>query len=226
MAAQREWYEKDYYAVLGVPQNATAKEITKAYRKLARENHPDANPANNPPPRSASRTSRRRTTCSATRASARSTTKSAGSARWGFPGGGGGPGGFRFDVGADGSATSSARCSGGASRARPRGGSGVGPQRGSDLEASLTLDFVDAVKGITTTLYLTGDAQCSPARATEPSPAHHRRVLQCGGRGVVDDNQGVFSFSSPCPRCQGNGASSSIRAARAAAPESRSASAR
>ena len=44
MAAQREWYEKDYYALLGVAQTAEAKEITKAYRKLARENHPDAKP--------------------------------------------------------------------------------------------------------------------------------------------------------------------------------------
>ena len=46
MAAQREWYEKDYYKVLGVAENASAKDITKAYRKLARELHPDANPGN------------------------------------------------------------------------------------------------------------------------------------------------------------------------------------
>ena len=44
MAAQREWYEKDYYKVLGVGEDSTAKEITKAYRKLARELHPDKNP--------------------------------------------------------------------------------------------------------------------------------------------------------------------------------------
>src|SRR6476646_7871732 len=46
MAAQpqREWFEKDYYKVLGVPETATDKEIRRAYRKLAKENHPDANP--------------------------------------------------------------------------------------------------------------------------------------------------------------------------------------
>ncbi len=44
MAAQPEWLEKDYYAVLGVPQTATDKEITRAYRKLAKQYHPDANP--------------------------------------------------------------------------------------------------------------------------------------------------------------------------------------
>ena len=44
MAAQREWFEKDYYKILGVAEDASAKDITKAYRKLARQYHPDTNP--------------------------------------------------------------------------------------------------------------------------------------------------------------------------------------
>ena len=44
MAPQREWFEKDYYATLGVSKEASAREVTKAYRKLARSLHPDANP--------------------------------------------------------------------------------------------------------------------------------------------------------------------------------------
>ncbi len=78
MAPQREWFEKDYYKVLGVASTASDKEISRAYRKLAKELHPDATPA----PRTASRRSPRPTRSWAIPTSARSTTRSAASDRW------------------------------------------------------------------------------------------------------------------------------------------------
>jgi molecular chaperone DnaJ len=59
MAPQREWFEKNYYDVLGVPESATDKDISRAYKKLAKQYHPDANQGN---PRNASRRSPPRTT--------------------------------------------------------------------------------------------------------------------------------------------------------------------
>jgi molecular chaperone DnaJ len=210
VAPQREWFEKDYYKILGVPETATAKDITKAYRKLARQHHPDANPG-------------------AAGAEAEERFKEISAAydvlgddekrkeydevrKLGPVGGfgGAGPGGFRFDVG-DQNLGDLGDLIGqmfGQARSGRRGGgaTGVGPRRGADVEATLTLDFVDAVRGITTTLHLTSDAQCSTCKGTGAKPGTEPKVCSaCGGRGVVDDDQGFFSFSTPCTRCHGTG---------------------
>jgi len=90
---------------------------------------------------------------------------------------------------------------------RGRGGSsGVQPRRGTDIEAQLTVDFADAVTGLETTLYLTTDAQCSTCHGSGAKPGTSPKVCSnCQGRGVTDDNQGMFSFSSPCHLCSGTG---------------------
>jgi molecular chaperone DnaJ len=208
MAAQREWFEKDYYAILGVPETATQKEITRAYRKLARELHPDRNPGN---------------------AEAEERFKAVSAAydvlgdeakrgeydevrRLGPVGGfGGGPGGFTFNV--DDSSMGGLGDLLGQMFGRGRGGgrgsgpgAGAGPRRGADVRAELTLDFIDAVHGVTTTLHLTSDAQCSTCHGSGARPGTTPKLCpQCGGRGVIDDNQGLFSFSTPCRRCGGAG---------------------
>jgi molecular chaperone DnaJ len=209
VSAQRDWFEKDYYQVLGVSADASQKDITKAYRKLARQLHPDQNPGDAAAEERFKEVSAAYDVLGddAKRAEydeVRRLGPMAGGGR------GGGPGGFSFNVGdmqggdiGDllGQMFGRGRGPGG------RGASGVGPRRGADVTAQLNLEFADAVTGLTTTLYLTSDAQCSTCSGSGSKPGTHPQVCAvCGGRGVVDDNQGLFSFSSPCRNCQGSGA--------------------
>jgi molecular chaperone DnaJ len=205
MAAQREWFEKDYYKELGVAETATAKEITKAYRKLARELHPDKNPGN------AAAEERFKAVSAAydvlgDEAKRKEYDEVRRLGPFGGRGGPGGPGGFTFnmdDANASGLGDLLGQMFG---RRTARGESGAGPRRGADVEAELTLDFVDAARGITTTLHLTSDAQCSTCHGSGARPGTTPKLCpQCGGRGVIDDNQGLFSFSTPCRRCGGAG---------------------
>lgn len=204
MTAQREWFEKDYYRVLGVSESASAKEITKAYRKLARQYHPDQNPGD------AAAEDRFKEVSAAYEVLGDAAKRGEYDevrrlGPMGAMGGAGGPGGFTFNVG---------NTEGGIGdlfgqmfgQRGSRGRSGVGPQRGADVTAQLTLDFDDAARGVTTTLHLTADASCSTCGGSGAAPGTNpQSCSQCGGRGVLDDNQGFFSFSSPCRACQGRG---------------------
>jgi molecular chaperone DnaJ len=202
MTAQREWYEKDYYKVLGVPPEATPKEITKAYRQLARKLHPDQNPGD-------AASEERFKEVSAAYEVLGDATKRAeyDEVRRLGPMGGGG---FSFNPG-DGSGdfTDLLGQMFGRSAGGRRGGAtmrGAGPRRGGDLSTTLTLEFEEAVKGLTTTLHLTSEASCASCKGTGARAGTSATTCsRCGGRGVVDDNQGVFSFSSPCINCQGRG---------------------
>lgn len=216
MAVQREWFEKDYYKALGVSRSATDKEITKAYRKLAKQFHPDANPGD----RSAEDRFKDVSTAydvlgdPAKRREydeVRSTTRQTA----GFGGGGAtrGPNpyatgsyagtdpdgaNFRFEDLGD--------LFGGLFGRNGRQSRGTGPQRGDDLEAELHLSFLDAINGVTTSVNVTSDATCDICRGSGAEPGTTAATCAtCGGRGVMDDNQGVFSFSRPCPTCHGAG---------------------
>ncbi|HWL45393.1 MAG TPA: molecular chaperone DnaJ [Ilumatobacter sp.] len=201
MAAQREWFDNDYYQVLGVPADAPAKDITKAYRKLARELHPDKNPGNT------TAEERFKAVSAAYQVLGdEATRKEYDEVRRMGPSGGFSFNSSDFGGGADfgdllGQMFGRGRRAGGGG-----GRSGVAPQRGTDVTARLTMDFDDAVRGVTTTLYLTSDAQCSTCGGNGARPGTAPAVCPvCSGRGVVDDNQGMFSFSSPCQRCHGRG---------------------
>ena len=210
MTAQREWFEKDYYDMLGVSDSATPKEITKAYRKLARELHPDQNPGDD------ASEERFKDVAAAYDVLGDEDTRAEYDEvrRMGPPGGPGGPGGFNFNVSdfrdSGGLGDLLGDMFGGGGGRGGRGGraahGGVGPRRGVDITAHLTVDFEDAATGMTTTLHLTTDAPCSTCGGSGAAPGTSPTACaNCGGRGVIDDNQGLFAFSSPCPVCQGQG---------------------
>ena len=206
-AAQRDWFEKDYYQVLGVSADASQKDITKAYRKLARQLHPDQNPGDAAAEERVKEVSAAYDVLGdATKRAEYDEVRRLGPMAGGVRGGG--PGGFSFNVGdmQGGDIGDLLGQMFGRGRAGGRAGGGVGPRRGADVTAELNLDFADAARGLTTTLYLTSDAQCSTCSGSGSKPGTSPQVCGvCGGRGVVDDNQGLFSFSSPCRNCQGRG---------------------
>ena len=218
MAPQREWFEKDYYKLLGVAASAAPKEITKAYRKLARELHPDANPGNPAAEEKFKEVSAaydvlgdeaKRKEYDEVRRLGPIAGGFGGGGPGGF-GGGAGPGGFTFNMGTDGLGDLLGGLFGNRGRRGPGGGArGAGPQRGEDLTATVTLEFADAVVGIATTLHLTSDAACSTCEGSGAAPGTAPKVCtNCGGRGVTPTTRGC-SASRRRARCAPGGVSSS-----------------
>jgi molecular chaperone DnaJ len=210
VAPQREWFEKDYYKVLGVSDSATPKEITRAYRKLARQFHPDANAGDKAAEERFKEVSAAYDVIGdEAKRKEYDEVRRLGPMSGMFGGGGrpGGPGGFTFTT--DGSGDLGDLFSSIFSRGRGRGrqaSRGMGPQRGADLEAELQLSFEGAAKGVTTSVNLVSDVVCSNCHGSGARPGTTPRVCdRCGGRGVLDEDQGLFSFSTPCPVCAGVG---------------------
>jgi molecular chaperone DnaJ len=194
------------YETLGVAKNASDEEIKKAYRKLAREYHPDRNPGDNG---AEDRFKEVQAAYDLLKdPEKRKQYDAFGSARpGGFPGGfsgGGFPGGGdvhyeEFNLGDLGDLLGGMF----------RGGRGAGmrqPIRGDDLEARVRISFEDSLKGVQVRVPVQTETVCSVCHGTGAEPGTSPVVCpQCGGRGVVSDSQGLFAFSQPCPRCQGNG---------------------
>ena len=220
--SSKDWLEKDFYAVLGVAKSASADEIKKAYRKLARDLHPDRNPNNREAEERFKAASEAYDVLSddkkrkeydemrslfgsgAFRRGARS-----GGGQFdpsdlfgGFTGAGAGDGADRRFGGAGFSDIFSSIFSGG----NPAGGARRGPRRGRDVETEVTLDFAQAVRGTTLPLGLRSAGACDTCHGDGAKPGTTPRTCpQCNGTGLISRNQGSFSFSEPCRECQGAG---------------------
>ena len=200
MAAQA----KSLYDVLGVAKTASADEIKKAYRKLARQYHPDRNPGD------ASAEERFKEVQAAydvlSDPEKRKQYDSFGSTngRGGFQGGNVNFGDFNIgDFGDLGDLFGGLFGGGGGGRGRERR---PRAQRGNDLEVEVNLSFEDSLKGIETKIPVTLETACSHCHGSGAKPGTAPKICpECNGRGVVAESQGFFALSQPCPRCHGNG---------------------
>ncbi|MEX0663988.1 MAG: molecular chaperone DnaJ [Acidimicrobiia bacterium] len=210
MAPQREWFEKDYYEVLGLSASATDKDVQKAYRNLAKQYHPDANSGD------AAAEERFKEISAAhevlgdpdRRKEYDEVRQMVATGRGPGAGGFGGRGfeGATFDFGEGGGLGDLFGGLFGGGAGRQPGRPPTAPQRGHDLETELRLDFLDAVHGVTTSVALTSDAACSKCGGNGAEPGTMpERCATCGGSGSVAVDQGPFSFSQVCPTCGGRG---------------------
>jgi molecular chaperone DnaJ len=190
------------YEVLGVPKTASDDEIKKAYRKLAREYHPDRNPGDD------SAEDRFKEVQSAydllrDPEKRRAYDQFGATGARGFPGAGPDMGGIRFEefnLGDIGDLLGG-MFGGGARRAGVRQ-----PVRGDDLAAHVRISFEDSLRGAQVRVPVEAETVCSVCHGTGAEPGTSPVVCpQCQGRGVVSDSQGLFAFSQPCPRCRGSG---------------------
>lgn len=209
MTPQREWLDKDYYAVLGVSKEASQEEIKKAYRKLARENHPDANPDDPAAERRFKEIGEANAVLGdpEKRKEYDELRRLGAAGMGGFGGAGGFPGGDAGDLGdllrgifGDGMGAGGGRRGFSTGRGRAR------PQPGADLQADVHLSFEDALAGVRTKLRINGDGPCDTCNGTGAAPGTSPVVCTtCGGRGQVVVDQGPFSIANTCPTCAGRG---------------------
>ncbi|WP_203336427.1 molecular chaperone DnaJ [Nocardioides limicola] len=196
-----DWIGKDFYKVLGVSKDATADQIKKAYRKLARANHPDSNPDDS------AKHERFKEVAAAYDvvgdAEKRKRYDEIRSMPHGY-----GAGGAGFDL----SDLFGQRSSGGLGDVFGdifRGGRqqqrSVRPQRGQDVETTATIGFDEALDGVTVSLALSSDAPCSTCAGTGGKPGTRPRVCaECDGAGfVVASMGGAFNLNETCPSCGG-----------------------
>jgi molecular chaperone DnaJ len=201
----------DYYKTLGVEKKATPEEIKKAYRKLARQYHPDRNPDDKKAEERFKEISQAHDVLGDPE---KRKQYDNGSGQFATPGAGGpgsgfgGFGNFDFDASSMGDILSNlfggsgpgGGAGGGGRRARSR------PQRGGDLETEVRISFDQSISGAQVPLSVPTSGVCATCHGTGAKPGTTPKVCpRCEGRGIETEGQGMFSISQPCSRCGGSG---------------------
>jgi molecular chaperone DnaJ len=194
----------DYYKTLGVERKASADEIKKAYRKLARRYHPDRNPDDKDAEARFKEISQAYDVLGDPDKRKQYDSGTGPFATGAGPGGGfGGFGNFDFDASSMGDILSNlfgAQGGGRRGRGRPRA------ERGADVEAQVSISFDQAIAGAQIPLQVPMQTTCETCRGTGAKPGTTPSVCpRCEGRGIETQGQGMFSISQPCSLCGGAG---------------------
>lgn len=194
---------RSLYETLGVSKNASGDELKKAYRKLAREHHPDRNPGD------ADAEERFKDVQGAydvlsdpEKRKQYDTFGTANGRRVGASGAD--PGDFNFagdfNIGDLGDLFGGIFGRGGRKPQSSRG------QRGNDVEVQVGISFEDSLRGLETQIPVELETTCGRCAGSGAKPGTAPTVCpECKGRGVKAESQGLFALSQPCARCRGNG---------------------
>jgi molecular chaperone DnaJ len=206
---------EDYYAILGVPRGAKEAEIKKAYRRLARKNHPDVNPGDKSAEERFKRVQHAYDVLSDSK-------KRAVYDQYGFysenfkepPGGQGrgfsegSRGGFGYagmDFGESGQSSFRDVFSEFFSGGSARSGSS-GPAKGEDIEQYLNISFLESIRGLSTRIVLDRHNSCVACDGFGiDRSAGQQTCSKCQGSGQESKAHGFMRFSSPCRVCGGSG---------------------
>lgn len=194
--------KRDYYDVLGVQKNASDDEIKKAFRNLAKENHPDSNRGDEGAEtrfkeiNEAYENLKDPQTRAAYDQFGHAGTQAGGMGGGGF--GGGGFGGNFSDIFEDLFGDFAGRSGQGSRQQRQ--------SRGSDLRAEIKIDLKDAYYGTTRELAINSATGCDDCDSTGAASGSGRSTCQhCGGSGSVRSTQGFFTLERTCSVCNGKG---------------------
>jgi molecular chaperone DnaJ len=208
VANNADWANKDFYQVLGVDKDAEAPAIKKAYRKLARANHPDSKPGDKAAEERFKQVAEAYDVLSDAE-KRKEYDQMRSMFAGGFPADGGGfhaPGGFSGGTTSGGFDISDlfGNLFGGGGGGGPRSGARRAT-RGADLETEATIDFTDAVEGTTVGLRLSSDSACPTCHGSGGKPGTTPHVCPtCDGAGmVISSVGGAFSMNETCPECHG-----------------------
>lgn len=202
-----DWSSKDFYKILGVKKDASAADIKKAYRTLARAHHPDSNPNNKQAEERFKEVSEAYSVLSSADKRKEYDEQRtlfgqfSGGFRQGGNAGGGVGGANDFDI-----SDLLGGLFGGGGRGRPRARAAQ-PRRGGDVETEATITFEQSVEGATLPLRMTSDEACPTCNGTGARPGTVPKVCgKCQGSGMqTGASGGLFAMTEPCEQCRGRG---------------------